>query len=63
MIRSEGRIVVAQTAVFVSLAGIFAALRGLLFDHEAVMYYGVLAIFIGTATFVTSLMPTPNDDP
>lgn len=63
MIRGEGRIVAALGAVFVSLGGIHAALRGLLFDETAVMYYGVLAILIGAASFVVMLTPLPSDEP
>jgi hypothetical protein len=63
MIRGEGRIVAALGAVFVTLGGIDAALRGLLFDETAVMYYGVLAILIGAASFVVMLTPLPSDEP
>jgi hypothetical protein len=63
MIRGEGRIVTALGAVFVTLGGIDAALRGLLFDETAVMYYGVLAILVGAASFVVMLTPFPSDEP
>ncbi|EKS66683.1 hypothetical protein BURK_032584 [Burkholderia sp. SJ98] len=63
MIRGEGRIVAALGAVFVTLGGINAALRGLLFDETSVMYYGVLAILIGAASFVVMLTPFPSDEP
>lgn len=63
MIKGEGRIVTALGAVFVTLGGIDAALRGLLFDETAVQYYGVLAILIGAAAFVVMLTPFPGDEP
>ncbi|MDR5762327.1 DUF2964 family protein [Caballeronia sp. LZ035] len=63
MINGEGRIVAALGAVFVTLGGIHAALRGLLFDETAVTWYGVLAIVIGAASFVVMLTPLPGDDP
>ncbi|BBP98449.1 hypothetical protein BSFA1_35780 [Burkholderia sp. SFA1] len=63
MIRGEGRIVAALGAVFLTLGGIHAALRGLLFDETAVTYYGVLAILIGAASFVVMLTPLPSDEP
>lgn len=63
MIKGEGRIVAALGAVFVTLGGIDAALRGLLFDETAVTWYGVLAILLGAASFVVMLTPLPGDDP
>jgi hypothetical protein len=63
MINGEGRIVAALGAVFVTLGGIHASLRGLLFDETAVMYYGVLAILVGAASFVVMLTPFPSDEP
>jgi hypothetical protein len=62
MIHSEGRIVIATAAIFTTLGGISAALDGLLFDKVAVTNCGVLAVFIGAATFVVLLTPFPGDD-
>lgn len=63
MVRAESRIVVSLVAVFVSLAGISAAIHGLLFDKTEVMRYGVLAIIVGVTSFVVLLNPTPRDEP
>jgi hypothetical protein len=62
MIKGEGRIAAATVAIFTTLGGITAALHGLLFDKIAVTNYGVLAVFIGAATFVVLLTPFPGDD-
>lgn len=63
MISSEARIVAAAIAVFTALAGIFAALHGLVFDKASVLNYGVLTILVGVASFAVMLMPMPEDGP
>ncbi|WP_250453414.1 DUF2964 family protein [Caballeronia sp. ATUFL_M2_KS44] len=63
MVSSEARIVAAAIAVFTTLAGIFIALHGLVFDKVAVLNYGVLTILVGVASFAVMLMPMPEDGP
>ncbi|XUW92716.1 DUF2964 domain-containing protein [Burkholderia sp. M6-3] len=62
MIRSDTRILFAAIAVFVSLAGIGASIRGLLFDELSVFRYGVVAVVGGVACFVLLLNPTRDAD-
>ncbi|AAY59230.1 DUF2964 family protein [Burkholderia pseudomallei] len=56
------RVVLATIAVFISLAGMMEAVRGLLFDSNAEFLYGVIALSIGVAAFVVLLNPTANDE-
>ncbi|BAX63481.1 DUF2964 family protein [Burkholderia stabilis] len=57
MIRRQYRIVVAAIAVFVSLAGMMAAVTGLLFDSEIALRGGAIALVAGVAGFVVMLNP------
>lgn len=52
----------AVAAVFTTLAGMGAALRGLLFDGPAFVHYGALALIAGVASFVILLAPNTGDD-
>ncbi len=61
MVKAEARIVAAAIAVFVALAGIMVALHGLVFDRQAALDYGALAVLIGVASFAVLLMPMPED--
>ncbi|AOJ71779.1 MULTISPECIES: DUF2964 domain-containing protein [Burkholderia] len=56
------RVVLATIAVFISLAGMMEAVRGLLFDSNAEFLYGVVALSLGVAAFVVLLNPTPKDE-
>ncbi|MGY6123547.1 DUF2964 family protein (plasmid) [Paraburkholderia strydomiana] len=62
MVRAEPRIILAAVAVFTALAGMGATIRGLLFDSQAFIHYGGLALILGIASFVVLLMPTTGDD-
>jgi hypothetical protein len=39
------------------LAGMRATIRGLLFDSQAFIHYGALALILGVASFVVLLCP------
>ncbi|MDN7672070.1 DUF2964 domain-containing protein [Burkholderia oklahomensis] len=56
------RVILATIAVFISLAGMMEAVRGLLFDSNAEFLYGVAALSLGVAAFVMLLNPTPKDE-
>lgn len=60
MIRIEPRIAVAATSVFVALAGLAAALRGMIFDDSSFVRYGVAAIIASVALLVVMLNPPPS---
>ncbi|SAL68636.1 DUF2964 family protein [Caballeronia humi] len=62
MKRSDIRVAVATIGVFVSLGGVFAGIRGLLFDAESTVSYGAFSIAIEVATFVVALNPTSNGE-
>ncbi|MFM0472374.1 DUF2964 family protein [Paraburkholderia strydomiana] len=62
MIRSDTRIHLAAITVFVSLAGIAASIRGVLFDEPSLFRYGVIAVVGGVACFVLLLNPTRDAD-
>ena len=55
--RSEPRIILPAAAVFTALAGMGATIRGLLFDSQAFIHYGALALILGVASFVVLLCP------
>lgn len=61
MVSGESRIVCAVVAVFTALAGIGAAIRGLLDDSPGFIHYGAAALVIGVIGFVALLVPTPHD--
>ncbi|CAN7795489.1 DUF2964 domain-containing protein [Caballeronia sp. LjRoot34] len=58
MIRSEPRITITAISVFVALAGLAAALRGMIFDESSLMHYGVAAIIASVALLVVMLNPS-----
>jgi hypothetical protein len=62
MVQAEPRIILAAVAVFTALAGMGAAIRGLLFDSPAFIHYGALALVAGVASFVILLVPATGDD-
>ncbi|SOE97332.1 Protein of unknown function [Burkholderia sp. D7] len=57
MIRIEPRITVAAISVFVALAGLGAALRGMIFDESSLVRYGVAVIIASVALLVVMLNP------
>jgi hypothetical protein len=57
MIRIEPRIAIAAISVFVALAGLAMALRGLIFDVPSLVRYGVAAIIASVAMLVVMLNP------
>jgi hypothetical protein len=57
MIRIEPRITVAVISVFVALAGLGAALRGMIFDESSLVRYGVAVIIASVALLVVMLNP------
>lgn len=57
MARVEGRIVLAAIAVFVTLGGLAASIRGLLYERPTLVEFGVFAMVIGIAGFVFFLRP------
>lgn len=58
--RANYRVVLATLGVFVSIAGILAAIHGLVFDQDPFVRYGTAAIVIGVATWVMMLNPPTN---
>jgi fatty acid desaturase len=60
MRRSETRIAVALLGVFVWLGGLYATIRGLIYETPGWFRWGVLAIILGVATFVIALNPLAN---
>ncbi|WP_415774478.1 DUF2964 family protein [Paraburkholderia sp. J94] len=61
MVHGELRILVAALAVFVALAGLAAAIHGLLFDKHDVVVYGLATVAGGIAAFVVMLTVHPKD--
>ncbi|OXC72174.1 DUF2964 family protein [Caballeronia sordidicola] len=59
MIRTEPRIAVAAISVFVALAGVSTALRGLIFDEPGLVRCGTVAIVVSVTLFVVTLNPSP----
>lgn len=57
MIRIEPKIAVAATSVFVALAGLALALRGMIFDEINLVRYGAAAIIASVALLVVMLNP------
>jgi phosphoribosylcarboxyaminoimidazole (NCAIR) mutase len=57
MIRIEPRITVAAISVFVALAGLGAALRGMIFDKSSLVRCGVAVIIASVALLVVMLNP------
>lgn len=59
---SEFRIVIASIAAFMTLAGAFATIHGLLYDQTRVMQGGVITALFGILFVVVMLTPWPRDD-
>jgi hypothetical protein len=57
MIRIEPRIAIAAISVFVALAGLAMALRGLIFDVPSLVRCGTVAIVISVTLLVVMLNP------
>ena len=53
----EPRITIAASSVFVALAGLGAALRGMISDESSLVRYGVAAIIASVALLVVMLNP------
>ncbi|WP_144158157.1 DUF2964 family protein [Paraburkholderia sp. BCC1885] len=62
MLHTEYRIILAAIAVFASLAGMGAAVHGLLFDEYNVTRYGVAVIVASVACFVMLLNPATGHE-
>ena len=56
------RIGLAAGAVFIAIAGIVAAIHGLVFDQERALRFGVAAVIGGVAAFVLLLNPAHGMD-
>ncbi|WP_321854523.1 DUF2964 family protein [Paraburkholderia tropica] len=61
MVYGEFRILVAALAVFVALAGLAAAIHGLIFDRHDFVVYGMATVGGGIAVFVAMLTVHPKD--
>lgn len=61
MVHGRYRIIIATVAVFVALAGLMASVRGLLYDDQYVVRFGVGAMLAGVAGFVLMLNPKQKD--
>lgn len=59
---SEFRVVIASIAAFMTLAGAFATIHGLLFDMSRVTHGGVVTVLFGILFIVLMLTPWPRDD-
>ncbi|VVE12474.1 DUF2964 family protein [Pandoraea terrigena] len=59
---SEFRVVIASIAAFMTLAGAFATIHGLLYDQTHVMKGGVVTVLFGILFIVAMLTPWPSDD-
>ena len=62
MMRARYRVSFATVSIFVAIAGIFAAIRGLVFDQESFLRYGAAAVIAGVAGFVMLLNPRSGMD-
>jgi len=62
MMQGKYRVAFATLAIFVSIVGIVSSIRGLLFDQDSAVRYGVAAVFAGVATFVMLLNPASGFD-
>ncbi|PMS14744.1 hypothetical protein C0Z18_30050 [Trinickia dabaoshanensis] len=62
MMRARYRVSFATVSIFVAIAGIFAAIRGLVFDQESFLRYGAAAVIAGVAGFVMLLNPRAGMD-
>jgi hypothetical protein len=60
--RAKYRVGFSTVAIFVAILGIGAAIRGLLFDQDAVLRYGAAAVIGGVAAFVMLLNPVSDMD-
>ncbi|EON11436.1 MULTISPECIES: DUF2964 family protein [Pandoraea] len=59
---SEFRVVIASIAAFMTLAGAFATIHGLLYDKTYVMHWGVATVLFGILFIVVMLTPWPRDE-
>jgi len=59
---SEFRVVIASIAAFMTLAGAFATIHGLLYDKTHVMHGGVVTVLFGILFIVVMLTPWPRDE-
>ncbi|AJF00087.1 DUF2964 family protein [Pandoraea apista] len=59
---SEFRVVIASIAAFMTLAGAFATIHGLLYDQTHVMNGGVVTVLFGILFVVVMLTPWPRDE-
>jgi Protein of unknown function (DUF2964) len=55
MKKSEIRVACALVGVFIWLGGLYAAIRGLIYDRMSEFRYGALAIFVGVVVAVVAL--------
>lgn len=59
---SEFRVVIASIAAFMTLAGAFATIHGLLYDRANVMNGGVVTALFGVLFIVVMLTPWARDE-
>jgi heme/copper-type cytochrome/quinol oxidase subunit 3 len=59
---SEFRVVIASIAAFMTLAGAFATIHGLLYDRANVMNGGVITVLFGILFVVVMLTPWARDE-
>ncbi|VVD66490.1 DUF2964 family protein [Pandoraea fibrosis] len=59
---SEFRVVIASIAAFMTLAGAFATIHGLLYDQTHIMHGGVVTVLFGILFIVVMLTPWPRDE-
>ena len=60
--RAKYRVAFATLSIFVAISGIFAAIRGLVFDQDSFLRYGIAAVIAGVAGFVLFLNPRSGMD-
>ncbi|MBN4665317.1 DUF2964 domain-containing protein [Pandoraea nosoerga] len=59
---SEFRVVIASIAAFMTLAGAFATIHGLLYDRTQVMNGGIVTVLFGILFIVVMLTPWARDE-
>ncbi|WP_240324437.1 DUF2964 family protein [Trinickia diaoshuihuensis] len=60
--RAKYRVAFATFSIFVAISGIFVAIRGLVFDQDSFLRYGIAAVISGVAGFVLLLNPRSRMD-